>query len=126
MQTMQQQRAKYALEKVTAAKDDSNINNKEYKSYASGLPAMIQMNGLGQAAAFYCSKGTGDKPEQKTYRALYNLLSGWLNEPGQPYAGHDLLEGITHGEMHTYKLAQAESLALLDWVKKFARAYMGD
>lgn len=119
-QTLQQQRAKYALEQVTAASRElSPEERKEFKSYAAGFPAMIQMNGLGQAAAFYFS-------QRDTYRRLYDVLSGWLKMDGQPYANMDLLSGITQGDMRSYRIAHAESLLLLDWVKRFAKAYMGD
>lgn len=117
MQTMQQQRAKYALEQVNAA-ITRGVNQKEYRAYAANLPAMIHMNGLGQAAAFFKSKGG-------THEQLYSLLSGWLCQPNQPYAGcTDLLAGITSEDMHHYRLAQAEAQALMDWVKKFAKAFM--
>jgi len=117
MQTIQQERAKYALHcvKTDAEKE---ISKSEYKSYAASLPAMIHMNGLGQAMAFYYSKG-------KTHKYLYDLLSNWLCKDSQPYGGYnDLLDGIVNGDMHSYRLAQAESQALMDWVKKFAKAYM--
>jgi len=122
MQTIQQQRAKYALEKVNDALA-RKVCQKEYKSYASNLPAMIHMNGLGQAAAFFKSKGA----KSDAHNELYDLLSGWLCQNGQPYAGcRNLLEGITTRDMHTYRLAQAEAQALMDWVKKFAKAFMTD
>lgn len=120
MQTIQQKRAKFALEKVIAATSRPNVNKKEFNSYAAGLPAMIHMNGLGQAAAFYKSKG-GE------HGALYDLLSEWLTTKGQPYGEKphdDLLKGITQENMHRYRLAQAEAQALMDWVKKFSSAYM--
>ncbi|MBK6900376.1 MAG: type III-B CRISPR module-associated protein Cmr5 [bacterium] len=117
MQTLQQERASYALEQVNSVLA-RNVDRKEFKSCAAGMPAMIQMNGLGQAAAFYFSQG-------KTHLELYNLLSGWLIRTGQPYAGKtDLLAGITQQEMHEYHIAQAEALLLLDWVKRFAKAYV--
>lgn len=123
MQTMQQRRAQYALQGVKKVADEKKENKaflKEYKSYAAALPAMIHMNGLGQAAAFYRSKGD-------THRELYDLLSGWLCREGQPFAGRtDLLAGIVDSDMHVYRLAQAEAQALMDWVKKFAKAYMTD
>lgn len=126
MQTMQQRRAKYALEQVEAAKTNG-ISQKEFKSYAASFPSMIRMNGLGQAAAFYCSKGAEKNAKGKAYLELYNLLSGWLKESGQPYEGvDDLLIGITSKNIHTYRVAQGEALLLLDWVKKFAMAYMED
>lgn len=125
MQTPQQQRACYALERVQKA-IQSRVDSKEYSSYASGLPAMIRMNGLGQAAAFYRAKGSGKDSKAIAYLSLYRLLSDWLcKEPLAPFQKHpDLLEGITRSDMHSYLLAQAEALALLDWVKKFAKAFM--
>jgi len=119
VQTIQQQRAAYALKVVTEAAKKASLH-KEYKSYASGLPAMIHMNGLGQAAAFYKSK-------KGTHGIIYDVLSKWLCSEGQPYYGSaDLLAGITEKDMHAYRLAQAEAQALMDWVKKFAQAYMND
>jgi CRISPR-associated protein Cmr5 len=123
MQTMQQRRAQYALRCVKEATQNYQANKiflKEYKSYAAALPAMIHMNGLGQAVAFYRSKGG-------THQELYKLLSVWLCQEGQPFAGRtDLLAGIVDSDMHVYRLAQAEAQALMDWVKKFAKAYMAD
>ncbi len=118
MQTLQQQRAQYALTGVELDKPRCT-SPKEYISAASGFPAMIQMNGLGQAAAFFRSQGG-------THKQLYDLLSGWLKKSDQPYAGWDLLDGITRCDMSTYQLAQAEALELLTWVKKFAKAFMED
>lgn len=136
MQTIQQQRAAFALERVERDRD-GNVNTKgfqsAYKSYASGLPAMIQMNGLGQAAAFYRSKSAGNDSKAIAYGCLYKLLSDWLTSTGQPYSAHrdnedtrdsGLLNGVIKEDMRTYMLAQSEAQALLDWVKKFAKAYM--
>ena len=120
MQTMQQKRARYALRKVRTASGDGQVDREEYKSHAAALPAMIHINGLGQAAAFYKSKG-------KSQGKLYGLLSEWLTGEGQPYAGRsELMEGIVEGDMHSYRLAQAEAQALMDWVVKFAKTYMAE
>ena len=117
MQTIQQLRAKYALEQVNAS-IARGVNQKEYRAYASNLPAMIHMNGLGQAAAFFKSKGD-------THGEFYNLFSVWLCKKGQPYEHcQNLLDGITTKDMHAYRLAQAEAQMLIDWVKKFAKAFM--
>lgn len=120
-QTLQQQRAKFALERVKEASKKVSLH-KEYKSYASTLPAMIHMNGLGQAAAFFKSR-----PNSEAHELLYKTLSDWLKQEGQPYHGcSDLLDGITNKDMHNYRLAQAEAQAFMDWVKKFAKAFMID
>ena len=63
-QTIQQQRAKYALNEVNRLSQllaTEPAKQKKFQSefiaYASGLPAMIHMNGLGQAMAFCNTKG---------------------------------------------------------------------
>lgn len=119
MRLMQQERAAFALKRVQEAKEKKSLSQKEYKSYASSLPAMIHTNGLGQAAAFFKSK-------KGTHAELYDVLSDWLRKENQPFAGKELLDGITTSDMHTYRLAQAEAQALMDWVKKFAKAYMDE
>jgi CRISPR-associated protein Cmr5 len=133
MQTVQQQRAKYALDAVEVVvnrlknrREHDLIKASEYVSYASAFPAMIKMNGLGQAAAFYCSKGKDEDSKAQAYDTLYKTLSTWLSKPGQPYEGVDLIKGITEKEMPSYMQAQAEALMFLDWLKKFAKAYMPD
>ena len=123
MQLMQQQRAQFALEEVEKAIKEG-VNQKEYISYASSLPAMIHTNGLGQAAAFFKSKQSKKANKKTTHEYLYQLLSDWLEKDDQPFAGNDLLNGITSSNMQTYRLAQTEAQALMDWVKKFAKAYM--
>jgi CRISPR-associated protein Cmr5 len=119
-QTMQQERAKFALERVESAYKQLNPEEKkEYRSHVAGLPFMIHANGLGQTAAFFRSK------DSKDYELLYELLSDWLKKEGQPFHGQNgLLEGITNSDMHTYLAAQAEAMVFMNWVRKFADAFM--
>lgn len=122
VQTIQQQRAAHALKKINGFPSGPEFleSRKRFKSYASALPAMIHMNGLGQTAAFCLSKG-GE------YKILYDLLSEWLTKPDQPYRDQkSLIDAITQCDMHAYRLAQAEAIALLEWVKKFADAFLSD
>jgi len=119
--TIEQERAQYALEKVKKI----TANQKEYKSCATQFPVMIQQNGLGQACAFYLSKGGA-------HEDLYKTLAGWLCKENQVYKGYkkgdknELLEAITLSDQQKYRIAQAEAQALLFWVAKFAKAYLSD
>ena len=116
MQTMQQKRAAFALKGVK--EDLEHVDKKEYKSHAAELPFMIHASGLGQAAAFYYSKGEG------VHRRLYTLLSSWLtNKETGLFASGDLLACITQNDMDTYLAAQAEAMKFMEWVKNFAAAY---
>lgn len=122
--TIQQQRAKFALERIQALPVKLKPKEQdEFISYASGLPAMIHMNGLGQAMAFCKLKSK----ERGSYGQLYQIVSDWLCQSGQPYHDQkDVLTGITQCDMHQYQLAQAETLVLMSWVKKFAKAFLAE
>lgn len=137
MQTMQQQRAQFALEGVQKALAEFRKNHlpeandkskepkacKEFRAYASEFPFMIHTNGLGQAAAFFLSKSK-DK-DSTPHGKLYQLLSDWLTQKQQPFAGKkDLMDGITKNNMHTYRAAQVEAMLFMQWVKQFATAFV--
>ena len=117
MQTLQQQRAKHALQQV---KKLAELDDREkLKSRASELPFMIHANGLGQAAAFFKSKASDGYPH------LYDILQSWLTQPGRRFAGKaSLMEAIVESDFRTYRAAQAEAMQFMDWVKKFAKAYL--
>ena len=117
-QTMQQKRAAFALNRIR--EDLKEVDKQKYKSHAAALPFMIHANGLGQAAAFYYSKGE----KEREHRRLYRLLSDWLtNDQTGLFKTGDLLECITQTDMHTYLAAQAEAMKFMEWVKSFAAAY---
>lgn len=129
-QTIQQQRAKYAMDEVckllnlfaNEPKKQKKFQS-EFVSFASGLPAMIHTNGLGQAMAFCKMKGK----DRDSYQQLYQIVSVWLCNERQPYHGSaDVLTGITEKDRQHYQLAQAETLALMSWVKKFAKAFLAE
>ena len=113
-QTIEQQRALKALKWV----ENNEPVGKELKSAAESFAPLILMSGLGQAAAFYKSKSDH-------HTNLYELLSTWLCGKGQPLADGDgdLLHRLVAADQGIYRAAQAEALAFLQWVKKFAKAY---
>ncbi len=90
------------------------------KARASELPFMIHTNGLGPALAFFKSK-----KDKYGYDKLYLVLQSWLTQPARPFAGKpDLMAAITETDFNTYRLAQAEAIVYMDWVKKFSSAYL--
>lgn len=123
---IQQQRAAYALDKVSQLKQTQPESvQKRFKAYSNSLPAMIQMNGVGQALAFAYQKSNGDKDENKGWKALLNVVAEWLLQReiwGRQSAGSNVIQTLAAGSQKEYQLAQAEAQALLSWVKDFARA----
>lgn len=128
MQTLQQQRAKHALASVKQWAEKIKekgqvIDGSKLKARCSELPFMIHANGLGQAAAFFKSK-IGEK-DKDCYGHVFTALQSWLTQQGRPLAGKsDLMQAIVEADLHGYRLAQAEAIQYMDWIKKFASAYL--
>lgn len=124
---IEQQRARFALERVARWKEKQQLTDK-LEAAASSLPALILMNGLGQAAAYAKSQ-----KDALHWRILYQALSDWLcgrenendksHNPHPVYSGQaDLLAALTRGSIADYRIAQAEALAFLQWLKNAVRA----
>jgi CRISPR-associated protein Cmr5 len=119
MRTLGQKRAEYALEKVLAIPEDKK---KDFKSFSAGAPSMILQNGFGQALAFWLSKAKeGDK-----HRVLFNMVKEWLVDnklvKSQNNSDPDFIKALSAMEQLDYLTAQKETLALLEWVKRYANA----
>lgn len=123
---IQQERAAFALGAVQeVVKKHPDSIQKRFKAYSNSLPAMIQMNGIGQALAFAYQKSNGSKDENIGWQAIYEIAKRWLLNERKTWgnkASNNLLNALTEGSQEEYQLAQAELQALLSWVKDFARA----
>lgn len=123
--TIAQLRAGHALVVVCGNKENpgfkekSAASQKKINSYIAGFGPMILMNGFGQACAFYLSS------KEKEHQEVYKAVAEWLARPGRPHEGQqDLIQAIVDNDAATYRLAQAETLAYLDWLKKLAKAFL--
>jgi CRISPR-associated protein Cmr5 len=115
-QTKEQERAAKAWEYVTAVKEQSYAGR--YGGWVKRLPALILTNGLGQTLAFLRAKGqgTGNAPQ-----TLYQHVSEWVMDQVGPGTG-SALEWLLKQDSVTYRRATTESLAFLNWLKRFAEA----
>jgi CRISPR-associated protein Cmr5 len=128
MQTLEQKRAKHALERIKALQKDEPGN---YLSYVNALPAAILMNGLGQALA------TERAASDAAHHLLARHVSEWLLSPeadtryaasasdeARLDAAQRLLGRIVVGDQDAYLWAQTEAIAYVAWLKKFANAFL--
>lgn len=127
--TLDQERAADAWDIVQKrlADNDKKING-DYVAYVTGLPATILTNGLGQTAAMLL-QSAGRKSNQSAHYLLYKDMEKWLCRKHKfaPYANqNDLMEAIVKGSRQDYTKAQMEVLAWLNWLKKFAIAFLKD
>ncbi len=121
--TLEQRRAKFALEKIQQLSQQQG-KAKEAALYIRRLPALTFGNGLGQALAFLLAKAEGKKDNPARY--VYDIVSDWIIRERKIYPenGTDLLESMMNNNRDKYMIAQEEAWALLDWLKKFADALL--
>lgn len=124
LRSMDQERAEFALKQIQQVLKDPNTDHqKEVRQHLNNLPALIRMNGLGQALAFFRMKG-----KDTAHDTIYRMVGTWLCDT--PSKGRifsesaDVLSAITQSDMAHYMAAQNEALALLQWLKKFAVALL--
>lgn len=127
MRTLAQRRAENALQWVR--KHEKDISRMQYRSYVDRLPAMIVMNGLGQAVAMELAAAGPDSrkrsADEEAHFILYEGLQQWLCGEDGVYEGKSkLIDAIVESSQKEYVIAQAEALAWLDWHKKFCRALL--
>jgi len=126
MQTnIQQRRAAFALSQVQAVAEKCSPEvQKRFKAYSNSFPAMMQMNGIGQALAFAYQKSNGETDENRGWQLIFQVCQRWLLEHSTIWQSRSepLMNVLTTGSQEQYQLAQAEVQALFSWVKDFARA----
>ncbi len=119
-QSPAQKRASHALGRIHAL---VNQNYGNYPAYVKSLPAKIIMNGLGQALAV--EKGQGK--DLVGHELLFGHMQDWLLHgwESSPYKGQeDILIALCNGSEEDYIRAQGEAMAYIEWLKKFAVAYL--
>lgn len=120
----EQKRAEFCLCRINEYENRDSAWQDNYVSYVKSLPATILMCGLGQAMASLLAKAGRDKA--KPHGQLYSDIELWLCGNEGIFPGQDnLMTALTASDMGTYLLAQAESLSILIWLKKFATAFLG-
>ena len=119
---IEQGRAKYAFDKVRSVSENGPDKLKKmYKTAAKKLPVLIKTNGLGQSLAFIKKRNEG-------YDKLYEQIGNWLqteDTKGLVRQG-ELVEQIIQLESPAYRQVTVETLALLNWIRRFVDGLMKD
>lgn len=116
IETMQQKRAKFALE---ALKNEEI--SKDLANFIVGTPTMLLSNGLGQTMAFLMAKM--DKKERKF---VFDVIKEYLCKNYEDYftSQDDKEFMMQFHNIDFYKQIemQNEILKMLEWLKRYARA----
>lgn len=119
--TKQQQRAKFALDELNKYRE-SGVP-KDYATFIVGMPNMILSNGLGQSLAFLKAKSS-----KKERLFVFEVLKKYLlKEYKTAFANvsndFSFLEELNKVSQSTYIKMQEEVLRMLEWLKRYARAF---
>lgn len=119
MQTKEQKRSAFVLEQISTVFKDHV--DKEIANFIVGVPTMILSNGLAQTIAFLLSK----KKDQKC-ADTFKIIRTWLERemPSLKNGSEmEFLKGFSRLQQNEYLKAQQESLAMLQWLKRYVRAF---
>lgn len=117
--TTEQERGKRAWECIDEVHSKSKDYQKDYRSRARGLNAMVQINGLGQTLAFLKAKGTKAESDKR----LSEHVSIWVAKQMGQEESTNLLEWlVSEASTDEYRRATAECLAFGVWLRRFAEA----
>lgn len=140
-QNSEQKRGAQAWKDIIAVKEldkkskEEKKLEKEYRSIARGLNAMIQINGLGQTLGFLKAKSNvkGKIQETKAHYQLLLHLTNWMQNPDHFFATNGevmrqeydgllmwILDPGTSSD--DYRRATTECLAFGVWLRRFAEA----
>ena len=117
-QTLDQARSRFSWERTKEPMEGGQAD--EYKNLTAGAPAMIMSNGLMQTMAYWQAK------KGAAHASLLQTVIDWLATAKvvevRQGAGFDQFIEILHGtDGDTYMRCTDETLALLRWVRQFAK-----
>lgn len=117
--TLGQERAAYCLKQLAELDDKIRA---DFKPLSAGLPAMILQNGFGQTLAFLVAKAKDNQSGK--HMTAFNIIVGWLVEQNLLEADRPagMLFKISEMEQTKYLHGQKETLAMLEWLKRYANA----
>ncbi len=120
MQTKEQQRSQFALDMVNQHFPQGSVD-KESANFIVGVPTMILTNGLAQTLAFLLS----NKTKAKQY-LVFKVIRSWLEKEVSTLKARDEMDFLgkfSKLDQSAYLTAQREALAMLHWLKRYARAF---
>lgn len=131
IQTKQQKRAAFALGEIEELRRGNSVNA-DVATFIVGTPNMILSNGLGQTLAFLLSKESDkDKQEEKDkkYKYVFDILKRYICQENSSQFGNadennfEFLKKFYSVSQSDYLTMQQECLRMLEWLKRYARAF---
>jgi CRISPR-associated protein Cmr5 len=120
IQTKQQKRAEFALRELSQYKIGGVPSG--HATFIVGMPNMILSNGLGQTLAFLKAKSS---KEERDF--VFNVLKKYIQQEFSTFSNTNddfsFLEKLNSISQSEYIKIQEEVLRMLEWLKRYARAF---
>lgn len=126
MATKEQERSAFALQKIDER--FGQAIEKEHANFIVGVPTMILTNGIAQTMAFLLSKKKKKENDPPTiHEVVFGIIKEWLSlqfDFLRKQSNMDFLLCFSKiSDNSKYLAAQNESIAMLQWLKRYARAF---
>lgn len=124
VQTKQQKRAEFALKYLEELENfkTSGVSS-DYATFIVGMPNMILSNGLGQSLAFLKAK-SAKKEREFVFKVLKKYICGEFSSDFPSQADDfSFLKKLNEIDQAKYIQIQEEVLRMLEWLKRYARAF---
>lgn len=128
LRSLDQDRAKFAWEKIREVKTKYKGSEGTYNSYVKKSQTLILTNGLGNTLAFFYSK-FGSRPnlssDERAYKLLYDHINEWCKN--QKIVTDDILKWTIRdaSSLDVFRITN-EVMAILSWLKRFAEAELNE
>ena len=127
MISKEQKRSDFALKSLTRLEQTHAID-KDFANFIVGTPTMILENGFAQTMAFLLSKCAGEirEPATNKYYFTFQTIAGWSREINANIPKDDhwaFFKAVSTLEQRDYLAVQEEALKMLQWLKRYARAF---
>ena len=127
MISKEQKRSDFALKQLkdTFSNDGDLTIKKDIANFIVGAPTMILQNGFGQTMAFLLSKCKGKTEKKDKHFFTFTTIAMWSERINEkvPSERSGFFEAVSKLEQTDYLKLQEEALKMLQWLKRYARAF---
>lgn len=127
MISKEQKRSDFALKQLkdTFSNGEDFVITEKLANFIVGAPTMILQNGFGQTMAFLISKCKGKTDINDKHYFTFRTIARWSERVNDqvPPERSGFFEAVSNLEQNDYLKLQEEALKMLQWLKRYARAF---
>jgi CRISPR-associated protein Cmr5 len=126
MNSMEQKRSDFALQQINSGMNGTKSISSDLATFIVGTPTMILQNGLGQTMAFLLAKcPSKEQTMANKHYFTFNAIVQWIRKvkPAIPADPMGFFNTVSNLDQQDYLTLQDEALKMLQWLKRYAKAF---